>query len=175
MFPLSPRNTGSPDPAPSIMLSCLMGIWKHSSRYWHQPSRWLISTLLTIMVSASRQRRRVIMSKSVLGLFAFPENQYNISWSQGGKNIWFECHQKRKSMWVLLCWQKRKPSFFLKKKKKKSHNLCKKEKSYVIKCFVFTRANEMAQNTFLKSIIRVALGAQQEFWFPLTCGIHYIG
>lgn len=95
MFPLSPRNTGSPDPAHSIMLSCLMGIWKHSSRYWHQPSGWLISTLLTIMVSASHKRRQVIMSKSVLGLFAFPENQYNISWSQRGKTVWFECLQKR--------------------------------------------------------------------------------
>lgn len=31
-------------------------------------------------------------------------------------------------------------------KKKKSHNLYKKEKSYLIKCFSSTHANEMAQN-----------------------------
>ena len=47
-------------------------------------------------------------------------------------------------MWVLLYWQNRKPSSL--KKKKKSQNLYRKEKSYLVKCFSSTHANEMAQN-----------------------------
>lgn len=67
-------------------------------------------------------------------------------------------------MWVLLCWQKEKALFifiFL-----KDHNLYKKEKSYLIKCFVFTRANKVAQN--IKVPCQGSSAAQQEFLFPVT-------
>lgn len=112
MFPLSPRNTGSADPAHSIMLSCLMGIWKHSSRYWHQPSGWLISMLLTIMASTSQKMRgRSLYPSLSWGFLLSPKNQYNISWSQRGKHyLGSKCLPKREQMWTFLVGAEGKPS-----------------------------------------------------------------
>lgn len=48
----------------------------------------------------------------------------------------------------------------------KDHNLYKKEKSYLIKYFVFTRGNKVAQN--IQVPCQGSSTAQQEFLFPVT-------
>lgn len=122
-----------------------MGIWKHSSRYWHQPSGWLDLHALTIMVSASHKRRQVIMSKFILGLLLsqkiniiFPEVReerlFGLSAFRRGNKRGYYYTGKRESPL----------------KKKKAIICTKRKKSYLIKCLSSTHANETAQKYTLK-------------------------